>query len=323
MLIYAGIDEAGYGPMFGPMVIARTVFRIEAHNPKDPAPDLWQQLESGVCTKGRDKRKRLAVNDSKKLYTPASGLKHLERTCLAFLKSLGKDPASTQQLLESIGHDAASQKTELRWYAHNTRPLPCAISEEELAIGASILSRTCQSAGVHLVDLSAAVLFEDRFNQMVTAMRSKARTAWTFVSQHLWTIWQQFGAQSPRVAIDRQGGRRNYLQPLKLIFENASLTQMVDTDKRSQYEITEGDRRMVVSFETKADGIHLPTALASMVAKYTRELCMERFNAFWLEHAPDLKPTAGYVQDGRRFLEEINTLIDQLDIPKQQLVRAM
>jgi len=29
MLVYAGIDEAGYGPMFGPFVVARSVFKID------------------------------------------------------------------------------------------------------------------------------------------------------------------------------------------------------------------------------------------------------------------------------------------------------
>ncbi|MDX1565616.1 MAG: hypothetical protein R3236_09435, partial [Phycisphaeraceae bacterium] len=177
--------------------------------------------------------------------------------------------------------------------------------------------------GVRLVDLSAAVLFEDRFNAMARATRSKARTAWTFVGRHLWSIWESFGTEAPRVAIDRQGGRRNYLKPLKLIFENAELTQQVDTEARSQYRIVEGEKSMTVSFETKSDRLHLPTALASMAAKYPRELCMARFNAFWRQHAPDLRPTAGYVQDGRRFLADIGPLIERLEIPEKELVRAM
>ena len=36
MLVYAGIDEAGYGPMFGPLVIARSVFTLAD---ADPAAD--------------------------------------------------------------------------------------------------------------------------------------------------------------------------------------------------------------------------------------------------------------------------------------------
>ena len=40
MLIYAGIDEAGLGPIFGPLVVARCVFILEEGNPLLPLPSL-------------------------------------------------------------------------------------------------------------------------------------------------------------------------------------------------------------------------------------------------------------------------------------------
>ena len=49
----------------------------------------------------------------------------------------------------------------------------------------------------------------------------------------------------------------------------------------------------------------LPTALASMTAKYLRELSMRAFNEFWCAHVPDLRPTAGYPSDSRRFRQAI------------------
>ena len=33
MLIYAGIDEAGYGPMFGPLCVASSVIVLDKYNP--------------------------------------------------------------------------------------------------------------------------------------------------------------------------------------------------------------------------------------------------------------------------------------------------
>ena len=38
-------------------------------------------------------------------------------------------------------------------------------------------------------------------------------------------------------------------------------------------------------------------ALASMLAKYLREVFMRQFNRFWLGHVDGLKPTAGYPGD--------------------------
>jgi hypothetical protein len=322
VLIYAGIDEAGYGPMFGPLVIARSVFRIDDADPKTDPPDLWAALSEGICLSGRDKRKRIAVNDSKKLYTPASGLKHLERSLLTFCRLIDQQPASLDALLQAIGQEIP-ECVAPRWYsAESDAPLPAITSEGELAIAASMLRRACDAAGIHLTDLSAAVLFEDRYNQMVAATRSKARTAWTFVSQHLWWVWQHHGTTRPCVVVDRQGGRTNYLPSLALMFEGASLRQTEQTEACSAYDVSDGDRTMNIRFQTKGDSIHMPIALASMTAKFLRERCMAQFNAFWREQDASLKPTAGYVQDGRRFLAEIEPIIDRLQIPRDQLIRS-
>ena len=78
----------------------------------------------------------------------------------------------------------------------------------------------------------------------------------------------------------------------------------------------------MVTFASKCDEKHLPTALASMVAKYTRELYMLRLNRYFGEEIAELKPTAGYVQDGRRFLQEIGPLLAQKGIKQELIVRS-
>ena len=65
----------------------------------------------------------------------------------------------------------------------------------------------------------------------------------------------------------------------------------------------------------------LPAALASMFAKYTRELTMDAFNAWWAQHLPEIKPTAGYPQDAKRFLAEIEPLLEPLGIDRDVLWR--
>jgi hypothetical protein len=58
----------------------------------------------------------------------------------------------------------------------------------------------------------------------------------------------------------------------------------------------------------------MPTALASMTAKYLRELSMKAFNEFWRAHIPELKPTAGYYRDAWRFKKEIAAIQKELQI---------
>ena len=57
---------------------------------------------------------------------------------------------------------------------------------------------------------------------------------------------------------------------------------------------------MTVTFRTRGEA-ELPTALASMTAKYHRELAMRAFNDFWTKQVPGLRPTAGYPNDAKRF----------------------
>ena len=54
MLVYAGIDEAGYGPMFGPLCVGATVFILENHEPEKGAPDMWEMLSHIICKKRKD-----------------------------------------------------------------------------------------------------------------------------------------------------------------------------------------------------------------------------------------------------------------------------
>ena len=53
MLFYAGIDEAGYGPMLGPLCVGMSAFLLERHDSSQQThpPDLWAILSDGVVLK--------------------------------------------------------------------------------------------------------------------------------------------------------------------------------------------------------------------------------------------------------------------------------
>ena len=58
-----------------------------------------------------------------------------------------------------------------------------------------------------------------------------------------------------------------------------------------------------------------------MLSKYLRELHMALFNAYWIERRADLRPTAGYVTDARRFLEDTGELRRELGTEDDRLIR--
>ena len=91
------------------------------------------------------------------------------------------------------------------------------------------------------------------------------------------------------------------------------------TPERSAY-IIEGERgQLSVSFEVESEQRHFSVALASMTAKLARELAMMRFNRYWSakaaahEPAIELKPTAGYRNDGWRWLKDTGALVGRED----------
>jgi ribonuclease HII len=69
-----------------------------------------------------------------------------------------------------------------------------------------------------------------------------------------------------------------------------------------------------VVFRPEADGTSFEVALASIVSKYLRELCMEEFNEYWRGHVPDVKRTAGYPGDSTRFLEDIRPALERMNV---------
>jgi hypothetical protein len=324
MLVYAGIDEAGYGPLLGPLVIARSIFILDRHEPTLEPPSLWSLLSSTVCKKPSDKKGRLAINDSKKLYKPAFSMEHLERGALAFLSTSGIAPRNLDDLLEELAYDPLSRQINHDWYhSRDGEPrLPLFFSSSQLDVSKGRLQRAMLQKSIYLDDVKAAVVFEDRFNQMVRAMRSKASCAWAFVSGHLEAIWSGYGGHHPLVIVDRQGGRKSYGELLQSVFVPAQVNILYENIRQSGYRIVQGDRRMDILFQVASEHRHFPVALASMTAKYLRELLLTRFQAYWSARAPEIRPTFGYFGDGRRFLEEIRPLMGQLSIDPEIFIRC-
>ena len=65
----------------------------------------------------------------------------------------------------------------------------------------------------------------------------------------------------------------------------------------------------------------LPTACASLCSKYLRELAMDAFNDFWQARVPNLRRTAGYPLDAKRFLQDIGPALAAAGIPHERLWR--
>ena len=332
MLIYAGIDEAGYGPFFGPLTVGCCVLAIPKLDVDAPLPDLWRRLNKAVCRTLSERRGRIAVNDSKKLTTPAAGIAHLERGCLAFGGLAGLHPGDVGGWLDAMGELWHREDGALPWYAATDavpwQALPAAVDPGELAVSRGLLQSTASRIGVGVARLRCAMVPEDRFNLMAAATRSKAAVSFTSVTGHLQAIYRDHGEHRPTVVVDRQSGRTRYRDLLAMGFPQSEVSVERESRGASEYRVrgghtSGGAAAMRVQFLAEAERQHLPVALASMLAKYSRELLMQRFKAWWAERLPEVKPTAGYGSDAKRWWSEVRGELDRLGVDERSLRRVL
>ena len=320
-MIYAGIDEAGYGPLVGPLVVASSAFAVPDGDAEAP-PCLWRALSRAVAPKRGRGERRIPVADSKAIYRPKEGVGGLERGVLAFARHAGVEAATVGDLLAALG---AETEPGPPWHRPTDdwpwAELPAAVDAGVVGIAANQLGVAARSAGVETAWLGAGVLFADRFNAMAAQARSKAGVSFSLVARELARVWRSCAGGRAYVAIDRQSGRRRYREPLMQAFPDAALRELGEDEDASHYRLEAGDRAMTVVFRTGAEETDLPAALASMTAKYLRQLLMRRLQAWFQVHAPEIAPTEGYGKDGRRFCDEVIPRLPELGAAEWQLRR--
>ncbi len=269
-----------------------------------------------MCKKPKDKRRRIAIADSKKLKSNGSApLVHLERGVLACSRDEG--PSTDADLFTSLGvHSRATRSTP--WHAH-PQSLPAAHTHDEIAIARNVLHGALARNEASIEHLSVAALDAPAFNALYESLRNKARVNMSLIFDAIRAIDLLRGDEPAFIAVDRQGGRSDYATELQThVARGAEVRVLHEDNERSTYAVGSD---LVLSFEVEAEDRHLPVALASMSAKYVRELSMRRLNAFFMSRKENLHPTAGYVEDGRRYLAEVKPLLAAESIPERDFVR--
>lgn len=319
LTLVAGIDEVGYGPLLGPLVVSSSIFLIK----KNPEIDMWDRLQKSVGKNKRGLGNRLLICDSKKAYNRKAGLGHLERTIKGFLNQLHLKDAFFSSILSVISNDLVRQIEKYPWY-------PLAYNECIPEIGVSTsnaLTKNMEQEGIEFIDFRSICMDVEEFNKVVTSSGNKATTITISVLkliQQIIAIATFCRAKKIVIYVDRLGGRTYYGDMLSAL-PDFRIHYREESNTISEYKLISNGKikeNLDIQFEVKSDNKHLPVALASMTGKFIREAVLQNMCAYFAKLQPGLKPTAGYYTDGHRFLKDLkNETLEKADLNREDIVR--
>jgi len=322
MAYLIGTDEAGYAPNLGPLVISTTVWHVA--EPEGVAQhDLYKPLRSVVC-KGASQKinpRRVAWADSKLLYKPPGGLERLERGVLSALGLLGTCPTNWHEIWNQLDVDAVLHLKLLPWHVDYEAALPLAADPADLAALCPRLKKVCERAGITLVGVRSTAVFPERFNQWTDDCGNKGEALSQLTLRLVGESLKLCPGEPVTIVCDKHGGRNRYGRLLQQQFPEPLVEVHRESMAESVYRWGPEDRRIEIRFRTGGESF-LPAAVASMVSKYLRELAMRAFNHFWSCRIPELRPTAGYPLDARRFKQAIQATQTELGIDDRILWRS-
>ena len=316
--LVVGIDEAGYGPILGPLVVSASAFEMPCDR-SDAC--LWRILRGSVCQKKAASDGRIAILDSKKLYHRKEGLARLERSVLAVLAVWRRSPTAYRELLDMLCPEALGNLDQYPWYGAADPTLPRCADAGGIRIAAGMLQRDALANSVRIAGCWSEVLPEGHYNRLVGRTRNKAVVLFGMILRLIQRVAEAHPGHELRIVVDKQGARSHYGSLLMRAFEGRHLRVLEEGDDHSAYEMVTERSRWRVGFTQSGESKHLPVALASMVSKYVREILMECFNNYWARQVPGVRSTAGYYQDGVRFLKEIRPHMRRLGIGDDVLIR--
>lgn len=311
------------------------------------APDatrrLIERLNAGLAPIA-DRKGIFPLVDSKKLYGASKSLAALERSFLLAAALIDADAltgASFRSVLQRVAREPKDGPAP-PWEDGFDPALPL---DPKTGAASGLLETLPQirarfaAEKIALADISARRVQPGEFNALVDRLGLKSDLiANVTLSAAVETVARTSGAEKEPVYVvlcDKLGGRDRYAPMLAERFPGAELRVLKESREASVYRLvaeTGRDRtdasvafrapvKLEFHFTAKGES-NAPTALASICAKYFRELSMKAFNDYWRAAVgPGLAPTAGYPVDALRFRADVDAARVKLGVSENAFWR--
>lgn len=316
--------------------------RRDASDP-DATRRLIERLNAGLAPIA-DRKGLFPLVDSKKLYGASKSLAALERSfwlAAALIDANALNGASFRSVLQSVARESEDGPAP-PWENGFDVPLPLdpkTGAADCLLEALPQIRKRLDAEKIDLVDISARRVQPGEFNALVDRLGLKSDlianvTASTVVE----TVARTRGAEKEPVYVvlcDKLGGRDRYAPMLAERFPGAELRVLKESREASVYRLVaeagkdrtgtalafQAPVKLEFHFTAKGES-NAPTALASICAKYLRELSMKAFNGYWRAAVgPGLAPTAGYPVDALRFRADVDATRVKLGVSEDAFWR--
>jgi ribonuclease HII len=302
-MLVLGVDENGLGPVLGPLVVTSVAMEMPRYE------------RSALRRRGLS----LGLTDSKE--TGGFGkMEFVESVALALLADQRAEqaPHSADAVLDRVFRDGRSRlraccpddpTADQCWAVE----LPLPVFGGDPDVGREVLDRLVGRSRLRILDVKSRVACAGVLNAERAAGKHKFDVDFDLFEDLIASTHSVHGA--PLLAICGMiGGIRDYA-PRFNRFARDRIQHLPGRRWGRRYEI-EGVGE--IRFEINADARHLPVALASMIGKYVRELCMRRIGEFYRREDPEIALASGYRDPvTKRFIDATSLLRKQLGISKE------
>ncbi len=298
-MLVMGVDENGLGPRLGPLVATSLTLQTPRYN------------RAALCARGLS----LGLTDSKE--TGGFGrMSFIESVALALLKRVGSGvPGSADALLDGLH---AGGRARLRACCPDSATAAqCWTAELELpvfggnvSLGEELIERLIGRSELRIIDVQSRLACAGILNTKLAQGRNKMAVDLELFEDLIASVRTRHGA--PLLALCGMiGGIRDYASRMAG-FGPSKPQPIASLRAQRRYAI---DGLGEIRFEVDADARHLPVALASIVGKYVREVCMLRIGEFYRRDDASLRLSSGYHDPvTTRFIEETEPLRRRLGI---------
>ena len=286
MAVFTGIDEAGLGPVLGPLCYGVVSFVI----PDDEVETWREKVKSMILSND------LLLDDSKKIYQGSNKGDKLEKAVIDVLGFLAYEEERLQ--VQNIFLNTALNKKG-NWvnYPLYKNVLNAYLPEKKDSLLADNPNWK--------VKMAVTSCFEGEMNEVFDKGVNKSELSLLKIGALIESVISAHPQENITFSIDKQGGRQFYSNFISDIFPFEPFETIRETPDVSEYLLERKGQNLLFGFYKKGDALFEEISMASILAKWLRETFMDSFNSYWLKYNNKIQPTAGYPEDGKRFIKEM------------------